>query len=154
MITAIFLSLEKLKYSFTKPFATCMSANKFLQLRVDTWSRKLNIILSLSFQDKTSTKKQQHILEAIRVTSSKTSSEYANFSKSSGQGHKTKGQILQHLYGSFWIKSSEILVFMFTSSIYCIPRTLVQEFCVCVSTHIQGFCVCVSTYVKEFLFPK
>ena len=133
-----------------------MSANKFLQLRVDTWSRKLNIILSLSFQDKTSTKKQQHILEAIRVTSSKTSnsSEYANFSKSSGQGHKTKGQILQHLYGSFWTKSSEILVFMFTSSIYCIPLTLVQEFCVCVSTHIQGFCVCVSTYVKEFLFSK
>ena len=49
-----------------------MSANKFLQLRVDTWSRKLNIILSLSFQEKTSTKKQQLILEAIRVTSSKT----------------------------------------------------------------------------------
>ena len=55
------------------------------------------------------------------------SSEYANFSKSSGQGHKTKGQILQHLYGSFWTKSSEILVFMFTSSIYCIPQTLVYN---------------------------
>ena len=119
---------RKVKVFFHKTFRNMrvMSANKFLQLRVDTWSRKLNIILSLSFQDKTSTKKQQHILEAIRVTSSKTSnsSEYANFSKSSGQGHKTKGQILQHLYGSFWTKSSEILVFMFTSSIYCIPRTL------------------------------
>ena len=65
---------QKVKVFFHKTFRNMrvMSANKFLQLRVDTWSRKLNIILSLSFQDKTSTKKQQHILEAIRVTSSKT----------------------------------------------------------------------------------
>ena len=51
-------------------------------------------------------------------------SEYANFSTSSGKGHKTKGQILQHLYGSLWTKLSDFLAFTVMSSTYCIARTL------------------------------
>ena len=33
-------------------------------------------------------------------------------------------QVLNHLNGSLWTKSSGILVFLFMSSIYCIARTL------------------------------
>ena len=35
-------------------------------------------------------------------------------------------QVLNHLNGSLWTKSSGILVFLFMSSIYCIARTLVM----------------------------
>ena len=48
----------------------------------------------------------------------------ANFSKLCDKGHKTKGQILLHLYGSLWTKSSGFLGITVMSSTYCIPRTL------------------------------
>ena len=51
----------------------------------------------------------------------------ANFSKLCDKGHKTKGQILLHLYGSLWTKSSGFLVFLIMSSTYCIARTLMYH---------------------------
>ena len=51
-------------------------------------------------------------------------SENADFSKLSGKGRKTKGQILKHSNDSLWTKPSEILAFTAMFRIYCIPRTL------------------------------
>ena len=65
--------------------------------------RKSDIILSLRIEDKTVMEKQQHMLLIVINHQSdqlknrkfyENFSNYANFSKSSGKGHKTKGQIL------------------------------------------------------------
>ena len=78
-------------------------------------------------------RKQQHILQIVMNHQSNQietckSYEYwsanANFSELCDKGHKTKGQILLHLYGSLWTKSSGFLVFLIMSSTYCIARTL------------------------------
>ena len=80
-------------------------------------------------------RKQQHILQIVMNHQSNQietckSYEYwsanANFSELCHKGHKTKGQILLHLYGSLWTKSSGFLVFLIMSSTYCIARTLVS----------------------------
>ena len=103
--------------------------------RCEKSRRKSDIILSLRIQDKTIMEKQQHMLLIVINHQSdqlknrkfyKYSSANANFSKSSGKGHKTKGRNLKHLYGSLWTKPSEILAFMAISSTYCIPRTLMN----------------------------
>ena len=65
--------------------------------------QKSNIILSLSFTDKTVQEKREkttthstdHRSDQLKkLKFYKNFSEYANFSKSSGKGHKSKGQIL------------------------------------------------------------
>ena len=90
--------------------------------------RNLNIILSLRIPDKTATANSRSQLPAenyrsenrncrnkYRCTAGQSDqlknrkfyenlSEYANFSKSSGKGHKTKGQILIYSQGSLWTK--------------------------------------------------
>ena len=78
--------------------------------RCEKSRRKSDIILSLRIQDKTVKEKQQHILQIHQSDQLQNRkfyenfSEYANFSKSSDKGHKTKGQILIHSLGSFWTK--------------------------------------------------
>ena len=91
-------------------------------------TRKLNIFLSLRIPDKTTTANSRSQLkttgrkiEIVEINTDvhstdhqsdqlknrkfyKNFSEYANFSKSSDKGHKTKGQILIHSLGSFWTK--------------------------------------------------
>ena len=105
---------------FMQPFWSC-----------DSWSGYAADKDSLS--SKACQGKQQQILQIVmnhqsnQVETCK-SYEYwsanANFSELCDKGHKTKGQILLHLYGSLWTKSSGFLVFLIMSSTYCIARTL------------------------------
>ena len=141
-----FQRLELLPFNFEIPViftqllvvfsrAILKSESRMLLLRLEIRKNSFSVILL-------SGKKQQHILQIVINLQSdqlktrkfyKYFSENADFSKLSGKGQKTKGQILKHSNDSLWNELSGILLFYVIFNGFTRPRTLIRQ------VHFQSF---------------